>query len=570
MHPLPRAAAALSLITGLACHTPRSSAAEEPPEAPHAAPAEEAAQAAEETRVEAEAMRAAAEELRRDAERERGIDEAVDRSDSHDSNDSSDDAEPPESIQAMVKQSLPAVVLLVQERPDGKITYGSGFLFSAAGADQRPLVLTNLHVVENGSKVKVMLYRAGRLSYTPMDGGLGRYLFENARDLVAGQVVRSSPTMDLALVKVDADVSKLPRLRLAGQAGKVGDRVYALGHPQETVWSFTSGTVSAIHHGAVQHDAVVSNGSSGGPLLNALGEVVGVNTSRVVSEARGMAFARPADMVAGWLDADAAGDTIHFASLEDAVLDCWRAEEVGSSAAAECIDPERRWAPTADALAELERALKLKPAERAAFAAHALGGDRSSFLEAVKRGLIASSRGEEKVCEPLLAPAPAWPLALQDERKGALEALLGQSLAVDVAQNQRLADHNHLRSHRGDGTFQATLRMGIRLDEVVRVTPALAWVRFTGRNRDGTQFTFAEAWGFHDERWFQRSPPSPEDLKSLPAGFPAPLEDYQWTLSRDRAVLARRLLGIHREQEAAKAAPDAAHLSGEAHASLVP
>jgi S1-C subfamily serine protease len=557
---LPRALAALSLFSGMACHTPKASGiAEDPPEqARLQSPAEQPQPPAPDPSSEAEEARAAAEEARLEAAIERAADSAP------------EDAEPPESIQAMVQQSLPAVVLLVQERPDGKLTYGSGFLFSASGADQRPLVLTNLHVVEHGSKVKVMLYRAGRVSYTPMDGGLGRYLFENARDLVAGQVVRSSPTMDLALVKIDADVSKLPRLRLAGQAGKVGDRVYALGHPQETVWSFTSGAVSAIHHGAVQHDAVVSNGSSGGPLLNALGEVVGVNTSRVVSEARGMAFARPADMVAGWLDADAANDTIHFNVLEDAVLDCWRAEEVGSSAAADCLDMERRWAPTADALAALERKLKVTAAERGAFEAHALGGDKAAFLDGVKKGLIAASRGEEAACEPLLAEAAPLPLALQGQRKAALEALLSQSLALDGVEHQRLADQNHLRAHEGDGSFQATLRMGIRLDEVVRVTPALAWVRFAGRNRDGTEFTFAEAWGFHDGRWFQRSPPSPEDEKSLPPGFPRPLEAYPWSVSRDQAVLARRLLGLRREKDRAKVQADATHLSGEAHASLVP
>jgi len=51
--------------------------------------------------------------------------------------------------------------------------------------------------------------------------------------------------------------------------------------------------VGAIEKSAIQHDAAISHGSSGGPLLNSRGEVVGINIAKVLSEPRGLGFARP-------------------------------------------------------------------------------------------------------------------------------------------------------------------------------------------------------------------------------------------------------------------------------------
>src|SRR5262249_11328262 len=152
-----------------------------------------------------------------------------------------------------------------------------------------------------------MLYRPGRSTYTPMDGGLSRFLFENQADVVAAREVAGDDTSDLALVKIEADTSRYPVLTLATEAPKPGDRVFALGHPQETGGPVTQGVVGAIQQGAIQHAAAISHGSSGGPLLNARGEVVGINVAKVVSEASGLAFARPIALASRYLGERSAG-----------------------------------------------------------------------------------------------------------------------------------------------------------------------------------------------------------------------------------------------------------------------
>lgn len=144
--------------------------------------------------------------------------------------------------------------------------------------DERGLVLTNLHVVANASSLGAMLHDPGRVSFTPMDGGLARYFFENQKDVVAAHLVRGDPTLDLAIVQIETDTSRYARLPFRTTPVEVGEQVLALGHPQETVWSFTSGMVSSIHLGAIQHDAAINPGNSGGPLIDMSGQVVGVNT----------------------------------------------------------------------------------------------------------------------------------------------------------------------------------------------------------------------------------------------------------------------------------------------------
>jgi hypothetical protein len=74
-------------------------------------------------------------------------------------------------------------------------------------------------------------------------------------------------------------------------------RIFALGHPNESVWSLTSGVVSSVRAGLVQHDAALANGSSGGPLLDARGRVVSINTSKLFEPAEGIGFARPVALV---------------------------------------------------------------------------------------------------------------------------------------------------------------------------------------------------------------------------------------------------------------------------------
>ena len=141
---------------------------------------------------------------------------------------------------------------------------GSGFVVDKAGH-----IVTNQHVVDNASSVEV----------TFTDG-----------TKASAKVVGADPSNDLAVIKVDGvDSSKLQPLSFADSSSvKVGDAVYALGSPYGLEDSFTAGIVSALGRpitspnnytisGAIQTDAAINHGNSGGPLLNTSAQVVGVN-----------------------------------------------------------------------------------------------------------------------------------------------------------------------------------------------------------------------------------------------------------------------------------------------------
>jgi S1-C subfamily serine protease len=124
-------------------------------------------------------------------------------------------------------------------------------------------------------------------------------------------VVDEDEALDLALLRLEAP-ERRPALRLAAAVPEVGDPVWAVGHPEGYLFSILSGVVSAdgrqiempdgpVLGGVLQTDAPISQGCSGGPLLNASGEVVGLvlATSR---DARGVSFALPAPVLRRFLD----------------------------------------------------------------------------------------------------------------------------------------------------------------------------------------------------------------------------------------------------------------------------
>src|SRR6185295_14807798 len=83
----------------------------------------------------------------------------------------------------LVARSMPSVVLLLNTQSDGAVKYGAGLLI------ERGLVLTSQHVVADAKTLGAMLYDSRRTSYTPMDGGLSRYLFENQGAIQRAQLV---------------------------------------------------------------------------------------------------------------------------------------------------------------------------------------------------------------------------------------------------------------------------------------------------------------------------------------------------------------------------------------------
>jgi serine protease Do len=155
------------------------------------------------------------------------------------------------------KKSSPAVVTIRGNRGQG-----TGFVINASG-----YVLTNAHVVGGEPEVVTVMMADGKT------------------EIPADVVGFGLNGLDLALLKINRQ-KKLPILSLGDQKSiQVGDRVYAIGSPfgEERYGTLTAGMVSSLRNGGsrIQHDAAISPGNSGGPLLNENGEVIGVNTSGV-------------------------------------------------------------------------------------------------------------------------------------------------------------------------------------------------------------------------------------------------------------------------------------------------
>ena len=141
---------------------------------------------------------------------------------------------------------------------------GSGFVIDKEGH-----VVTNFHVVEGADEIEVS--------------------FSN-QDTVKATVVGTDPSTDLALLKVEADAKALTPLALADSDDvEVGEPVVAIGNPFGLERTVTAGIVSALQREVrapnsftidhvIQTDAPINSGNSGGPLIDAEGRVIGVNS----------------------------------------------------------------------------------------------------------------------------------------------------------------------------------------------------------------------------------------------------------------------------------------------------
>ncbi len=131
---------------------------------------------------------------------------------------------------------------------------GSGMIIRPNG-----LILTNRHVVQNSSDVKVKTASGS---------------------IYEGKVVDFDLRYDLALVKLKDANLQLPSVTLAAAVDeKMGDRIFAIGSPAGKPGTMTTGTfLRTTNYGSLQtSQGLLSPGNSGGPLLNAQGEVIGVN-----------------------------------------------------------------------------------------------------------------------------------------------------------------------------------------------------------------------------------------------------------------------------------------------------
>jgi len=158
---------------------------------------------------------------------------------------------------------------------------GSGFVISEDG-----LILTNNHVVEKATEIKVKL-ESGK----------------EGKEYDA-KVIGRDPKTDLALIKVEIDAD-FPKPAHIGDSDviRVGDWVMAVGNPFGLGQTVTTGIISAKgriigagpYDDFLQTDAAINPGNSGGPLFNMKGEVVGVNTA-IIAQGQNIGFAIPANM----------------------------------------------------------------------------------------------------------------------------------------------------------------------------------------------------------------------------------------------------------------------------------
>lgn len=191
----------------------------------------------------------------------------------------------PAELVTAAEKTVPGVVSVMVGGSSGASASGSGFAI-----DNEQHIVTNDHILSRGG--------SGPVTVETSDG----------RRFTA-EVVGREPGSDLAVLKVPAS-ARLSALPLAKpNSARVGEPVLAVGSPLGLAGTVTAGIVSALNrqvrigngrHTAVQTDASINPGNSGGPLVNARGEVVGVNTAIATIDGNGsigIGFAIPIDQV---------------------------------------------------------------------------------------------------------------------------------------------------------------------------------------------------------------------------------------------------------------------------------
>ncbi len=215
-----------------------------------------------------------------------------------------------------------------EQRYQQKIkSLGSGVIISPDG-----YILTNEHVVSNATEINITL--------------------PDARQYKAN-IIASDRALDLALLKIDAH--NLPYAELGNSDDlMIGEWVIALGNPfgfllEDTRPTVTVGVISAlnraikstyeerIYKDMIQTDAAINPGNSGGPLVNILGQVIGINTFIFTSSggSEGVGFARPINVVKKFIT-----ETKQFGKIRNAWIGIW-VQEI-TAEIAEALGMEQR------------------------------------------------------------------------------------------------------------------------------------------------------------------------------------------------------------------------------------
>ena len=187
-----------------------------------------------------------------------------------------------------------------QPKPRKAVSLGSGFIVDKSG-----LIVTNYHVISNAQEIQIKF----------SDGTTTK-----------ATVVGTDPKTDLAVLKVNVE-KDLEHVKLGNSDdAKVGEWVLAIGNPFGLGGSVSVGIISArardINIGTasefIQTDAAINRGHSGGPLFNARGEVIGVNTAIISQQGGGnvgVAFAIPSNNAARIIEVLSRGEKVEHGWL---------------------------------------------------------------------------------------------------------------------------------------------------------------------------------------------------------------------------------------------------------------
>jgi S1-C subfamily serine protease len=203
------------------------------------------------------------------------------------------------------RQSSPSVVhitstsllrsrfdLATYEREEGS---GTGFVW-----DQKGHIVTNYHVIKQGNSAQIALSLPSERSED-----------SDPQQIFEATLVGTAPNKDLAVLKINTPTQSLKPLPL-GQSStlQVGQSVLAIGNPFGFDQTLTTGVISGLGReiqsvtrrvikGVIQTDAAINPGNSGGPLLDSLGQLIGVNTAIYSPSGAyaGIGFAVPVDTV---------------------------------------------------------------------------------------------------------------------------------------------------------------------------------------------------------------------------------------------------------------------------------
>ena len=176
----------------------------------------------------------------------------------------------------LIGNLLNSTVKIATFTDDGRAA-GSGVIMHASG-----LILTNYHVVHNSNRLKVWLYE-----------NRGKQYHE-------AEIIGIDPAADLALLDIDVsdnDYFTVSDFEYGGGEVYAGTDVIAVGHPLSLNWSVSKGAINAVNRPSfltpyvslIQHDAVIHQGSSGGPLFNDKGNLIGINTYVIAPSEKGVA-----------------------------------------------------------------------------------------------------------------------------------------------------------------------------------------------------------------------------------------------------------------------------------------